>query len=778
MSFSVFSRGYQKDVLECAREAIINRRDGVISGQTGSGKSHMISLVVTEARRHGLSTLVLAHLSEIVDQFKKRGQISCTPQLVASAMRQSLASRDPEALSDLALSRAVNEARLNLSKALGVPLKFFSKMLLIIDESHYAFAAKQTQGLYDLVLLAFKGDINNILCFTATPNRVDSPWPILIDVSAKARDYIAKPILTHEVASNFFAIPHLAQRFPTPALFFCSDVLGSALLNQVIKLYSGKQSCLLVGSFRSSFSGLVMSLKARLGRLLANAYERREFIGSCPESGIARDSFIHLADGQQIHKQSLVRDVVYFMMLRLLDNKRIQNLSKEERTNIYLRLIEETDLSVSFAQRELFFALGDHSMKKASNLKTESSTFVFGKSSDLSLFQEVDVFYSKDSRRRAFTNNSSPDFFRSLESSFANKDDNDIWDSCLLISNLADNRFVNFDSFDLAQRTRQLEMFFEYFSEISILNSTSGEFIGGKVPYGCSAIKLSMGFDYPALRSVIMADKVVGSSILYEQRAGRGARRLKNKTFYNLIEVTLRSDLVLAQDRILSDRIQEFRLSTENFVKSPSSVSPDLLSTENLYSGFFCDNMSAFINAIIKRLSHLGNVNRRIGTFTIPNKVTPFPIRNERIYWGAVFISPSLLVDLTSELERASVLYTERTTVNPVDLSIVESPLDSTPLGLSSNAGAQLTNSSTSNYGSPPAVCVVESASSLFPGERRVLENLLTNILKQQSLDIYALSDELEKLLSVYQEFLSDQTLEEPRDSRLFTYKVSGLIKR
>gem|GEM_PF-4196546 len=65
-----------------------------------------------------------------------------------------------------------------------------------------------------------------------------------------------------------------------------------------------------------------------------------------------------------------------------------------------------------------------------------------------------------------------------------------------------------------------------------------GEFIAsGKNSFGVSVYKVSTGFDFPSIRSVIMAESVVGSRVLYKQRAGRGARRFMGKKFFDLIDV-------------------------------------------------------------------------------------------------------------------------------------------------------------------------------------------------------------------------------------------------
>lgn len=111
-------------------------------------------------------------------------------------------------------------------------------------------------------------------------------------------------------------------------------------------------------------------------------------------------------------------------------------------------------------------------------------------------------------------------------------------DSLRLIKTYKPNLYEDFKTALFHKKKSSIEKVMDAVGNVSVHQSNNpSAFIKGPEIFAASVYKIGTGFDYPALRTICMAEGVSDSEVLYRQRSGRGARKIEGKNFYDLIDV-------------------------------------------------------------------------------------------------------------------------------------------------------------------------------------------------------------------------------------------------
>lgn len=321
-------------------------------------------------------------------------------------------------------------------------------------------------------VLRFLINARMIVGFTATPRWRE--YFNLIDLSKEVAKHVAAPRGSIIHTEWLGSLPQQALIFPKPMLIFSRSVLSAAILTMAFRLSgNGFRSGLVVANGKKAVEELVLRFLLR-------------------ESGRRGSD-----DDQDDDELGLVL-----------------------RPNPSLKPLGRNSVSMAGYQRAEAFHVINHS-----NIKVDLMERRFGMIVMLLL---LDVWSQMPSavgaaalQRFGIVHGQIPRFALAMR---------------LLRQHLpatANDVLLAIDSADYAAAMRVARRA----AAVHVLQGVSpSEFVRREIDIGISVYKIATGFNLPELRTILFAETVVGSLVLYEQRAGRGARKIAGKDFYDLVE--------------------------------------------------------------------------------------------------------------------------------------------------------------------------------------------------------------------------------------------------
>lgn len=409
---------------------------------------------------------------------------------------------------------------------LSLPKTFFEgEGIVEVDESHLGL--ENMTNIYDKVL-RFLSNARMVVGFTATPRW--RKYFHVIDLTSQVASHVAPPLGSIVFSQWIGSLPMQAALFPDPMLVFTRSVITAGIVSMAFQLTAGGRA-----------SGMIVAR----GRIAIEEYVRRFFL---PE------------DRPKRRGPGII----------------VGNYDDEDELE---RAIGERHPSMESSTSMTAFRRADSTYAAmTSGVKLDSSERRLGL---ITLFLVLDHWtrLPLDVGRREFKNyglvhGEVPRFANSIR---------------LLRKNLPDLAKA-VESALSSRNPVAAATVAEAASAASVLRGvTPSEFAAGEVGVATSVYKVAAGFNLPGLRTVLFAESVVGSRVLYEQRAGRGSRKIPGKTFYDLVEARYLdpySDLLLSGSRIswpsvfVSDPAERRAILDDDLVFRRRCVRPSNLENE------------------------------------------------------------------------------------------------------------------------------------------------------------------------------------------------------
>ena len=295
-----------------------------------------------------------------------------------------------------------------------------------------------------------------------------------IDLTDNAKKHVADPLASLLWTNSFLTLPPLLSFIKRPGLIFTRSVMSASVITDIFNFYyNDTNAAKLIVSNESMSVGF--------------------FINKLQESIIKGKDFDEEDDEEEPMKNEETFTSIFTSESRIYDE--INNKSENDKINVVERKIGLFALKLVFTATIL--------KAKKENLRS---------------------FYDEIANRL----DGIPRLFESLRL---------VKDYCPNYIYEAFNKFIF--GLDVSAEDSELskELLIEYILKNRIGVKPKDFIFDGEKSIGISVYKVSTGFDFPKITSVIMAESVIGSSVLYRQRAGRGARKFMGKKYFDLIDV-------------------------------------------------------------------------------------------------------------------------------------------------------------------------------------------------------------------------------------------------
>ena len=321
-------------------------------------------------------------------------------------------------------------------------------------------------------VLSFLSNARMIVGFTATPRWRE--YFNLIDLSPQVAKHVAAPRGSLIQTQWLGSLPQQALLFPLPMIVFARSVLAAAILTMTFRLSSkGSRSALIVANGRKAMEELVV-------RFLMQQSGHRSIGEPLDDDDEAMVSN-RPAEAQALTSSSV--SIVGYRRAELLHTSDPLSLKidlNERRFGLIVMLL------LLDVWSQLPFPQGAASLQQFGLVHGQIPRFALG----MRLLKQHLPETARDVTR-AIT------------------------------------------SGDLAAAARVARRA----AAINVLQGVNpDDFSRGKIDIAVSVYKIATGFNLPGLRTVLFSERVMGSRVLYEQRAGRGARKFAGKKFYDLVE--------------------------------------------------------------------------------------------------------------------------------------------------------------------------------------------------------------------------------------------------
>lgn len=321
-------------------------------------------------------------------------------------------------------------------------------------------------------VLRFLINARMIVGFTATPRWRE--YFNLIDLSQQVTEHVAPPRGSIIHTQWLGSLPQQALLFPMPMLVFVRSVLSAAILAMAFRLTArGGRSGLVVANGKKAVEELVL-------RFFLRHSERRKFGENLEDD-----------DGGIITGDSDDQYAASGSSVSLVGYQRAELLHATSQSTAKVDLMERR---FGLIVMLLLFDVWSQKQSPMGSLSLQEFGLVYGQIPRFALGMRLLRKYLPETA-------------------------NDI--------------VLAMTSGDLAAAARVARRA----SAADVLQGVNPiDFAQGKIEIGVSVYKIATGFNLPGLRTVLFAETVVGSRVLYEQRAGRGARKIAGKSFYDLVE--------------------------------------------------------------------------------------------------------------------------------------------------------------------------------------------------------------------------------------------------
>ena len=475
----------------------IRKRVSIVVAQTASGKTLIIKTIADRLAQQGYQSLVLAPLSPVVAQNKAAGLNSATIHSLFGAFKDA----EEQKLRGTAAQRYV-------SSRLGLPPDFLSgEMCVMIDESHWA--AENFSEIY--MILNLLPRIRMIVGFTATPRNLKGVFEI-IDLREMARSSVAAPRGSVVVTQSLLSLPNQLLWWPSPGLIFTRSVAAGAVIQMAMNIIRPGTATLMVGDPRSSLEGFA---RRAMNRQAAKAEDDLDLdtagvapAGDAGTPATPNPGAISGGAPGATHGTQQGFGAVGWEHMNLPGR-----LSTEESSvfSVSFRpgVQDENPQSITIDRRE-------RGLGVCALILCLDALSALGK-------REAEAGLA----RLSLAHGGVPRFP----------------DSLMAVEEFAPAAWSDFRAAVVDEDKRAIEAVVTRIRGARIhstqLDANFRLRPRAGVPwFGISVAKASTGLNLPELRTVVIAEGIVESVPLFIQRCGRGARRMINKTFFDICEVS------------------------------------------------------------------------------------------------------------------------------------------------------------------------------------------------------------------------------------------------
>lgn len=455
----------------------LRRRVTIVSSPTASGKTLIMKGFSDQLAERGFQTIVLTYSHPVAEQNRRAGLNSATVQKFFHAFETA---RERNLRGEA--------ARAHVAVSLGLPQGFFEgECAVVADESHLGL--ENMSKIYDKTI-TFLRKARMIVGFTATPRWRE--YFHTIDLTPHVVEHVAPPRGSILFSQSILSLPMQATILPGPRLVFTRSVASAALITLSFNALLGRQEAALIVSN---------------GRKAIEDFFVRYFLGT-PGIGAGGRS-----QGGDDGGGDLGEDQ------------------------------DEVEMSQGAAQGG-----ADGAAQDVSGIAAWDPRWVGLRGS---FAGEAETAVKVDLRERRL---GVIVLYLLLSRWAEEKGADDLRDSYLRL-NLSLGGVPRFAEAVRLVRRYMPDLVAAFMAALTrgdrgavgelvgaavrspvLPGATPAQFAAGKVGTGVSVYKIAAGFNLPALRTVIFAEQVVGSRVLYQQRAGRGARKIPGKGFYDLVE--------------------------------------------------------------------------------------------------------------------------------------------------------------------------------------------------------------------------------------------------
>jgi hypothetical protein len=492
----------------------VKQRVTIVCSPTGSGKTLVIKGVADRLASMGVNHLVLTYASPVAIQNQRAGLRSLTIQKFFRAC--DMVRAFPGVNESKPFSRE-DELEI-IASHLSLPQGFFlKKCIVMVDESHLGL--ENMASMYDRVLSL----IGAVMCVGFTATTRWKKYFKVIDLSPHVEAFVAPPRGSIIHTQWLGSLPNQAMLFPLPMLVFCRSVLTAGILSMAFELSSNgrHRSGMIVANGRKAIEDVILRFflpdhrrKTSANFNIENDEDSGEFSG---ENFSDDDSDLRIeggvTDGANLES---VATTIRGKPGQSFDQISPVSMSSFRRADAFFSALETGEMMDPRERRlgmiVLFLVMSRWVREGTAGVRKFSSFGLsHGEVPRLPLAMQLVKMFLPEFR---------DDFHKVLST-----------------------------------RDREAATRISKFAGTSpcLRGYTPVDFVRGKIEVATSVIKISAGFNFPPLRTIVFAESVIGSRVLYEQRAGRGARKLRDKSFYDLVEFKyndLYSDLIMGHSKV------------------------------------------------------------------------------------------------------------------------------------------------------------------------------------------------------------------------------------
>ena len=455
-------------------QSALSSRIIIVVAPTAAGKSLTMAGVAAKLSELGFATLALSYSDTVAKQNRRNGLLSSTIQGLFAAIEMA---REHKLRGRKILSFA--------AERLSLPSSFFEKEIaILVDEAHLGL--ENCAALYSKTLSSIS-NARIVVGFTATPRWTG--WYRQIDLTPFTEAHVAKPMGSIIHTQSLLTLHNQISLFPAPSLVFCRSVMSASLLNLVFRINFGPDSsALIVGG---DGRGAVASFLERFFRHM------RDSALSSKES--AKPEAAEAGDEEDQEKREGVGDVVEGVAARFFRHLDFSDEFSHASANFGVSSVDPMERRLGLIA--LFWTLSQAVKRGDAYARCALALHGAGVPRFPEAFKMV---------REAV----SPKLYRDFRE--------------LVLGRIAGEK---------AFETTVRRVCDDVISSPALPGISPERYVAGGYAYGFSVLKISAGFDLPRLRTIISAESVVSSRVLYKQRAGRGSRRINGKDFYDIVDV-------------------------------------------------------------------------------------------------------------------------------------------------------------------------------------------------------------------------------------------------
>lgn len=497
----------------------VKQRVTIVCSPTGSGKTLVIKGVADRLASMGVNHLVLTYASPVAAQNQRAGLRSLTIQKFFRAC--DMVRAFPGVNESKPFSRE-DELEI-ITSHLGLPQGFFiKKCIVMVDESHLGL--ENMASMYDRVLSL----IGATMCVGFTATTRWKKYFKVIDLSPHVESFVAPPRGSIIHTQWLGSLPNQALLFPLPMLVFCRSVMTAGVVSMAFGLSSraGLRSGMIVANGRKAIEDYVLRFFLPDHRKsMGDAFNLKEDgeggegdFDESEDDGFGGDDGDFRIDGKKSDGGGFNQggSAIRGKAGQSFDQISSVSMSSFRRADAFFSALTAGEVidprERRFGMIVLFLVMSSWVREGLSGArKFASYGLAHGEVPRLPLAMQLVKTHL-------------PDFLGDFHKVLSSRDK----EAASRISKLAG-------------------------ASPCLRGYSPVDFVRGKIDVASSVVKIADGFNFPPLRTIVFAESVIGSRVLYEQRAGRGARKLRDKSFYDLVEFKyqdLYSDLVMGHSKV------------------------------------------------------------------------------------------------------------------------------------------------------------------------------------------------------------------------------------